>query len=311
LKIRLEGSLDQSQFEVRFHAYDWRRDVTELGQAAILHSGEPAYIVGHSMGGLVARAAAAPGMPGGDLIKQVIMLGTPNFGSFAPVQAMRGTLEMLAFIVGLDPHHDTAFYRRELFMTFPGLYDMLPAASKTGSLDFFDQGNWPADDFRPPKDHLDQARKVQTALFAGDSRFFLIAGVEEDTVVAAQLAGNEFTFTASLAGDGTVPLSCCLLGGVPTYYVPGHVPQKHMQLPALPKVMEAIFDIIQTGRTNVLPDTWTAPHKEVTLSEGEIRTQVTMVAPVARSVRTTSSQSDRRRMLRSSYLETVPAALRR
>ena len=57
LQLAIEG------FDARFHAYDWRLGIDALGAAlaaAIAAAGEPAVVVAHSMGGLVARVAARP-----------------------------------------------------------------------------------------------------------------------------------------------------------------------------------------------------------------------------------------------------------
>src|SRR5690606_26702536 len=80
-------------------------------------------IVAHSMGGLVARAALAAGAP----MRRLIMLGTPNFGSFAPIAALRATNDAVRKAGWLDMGNSAEELASEVFNTFPGLTQMLPA----------------------------------------------------------------------------------------------------------------------------------------------------------------------------------------
>jgi pimeloyl-ACP methyl ester carboxylesterase len=71
-------------FDAVFHPYDWRRDILwngrELADRLLREKRQDVVLVGHSMGGLVARAALAH--KGGERISRVIQLGTPNKGVF-------------------------------------------------------------------------------------------------------------------------------------------------------------------------------------------------------------------------------------
>ena len=57
------------------------------------------------MGGLVARAALAAA---GEKVSRLIMLGTPNYGSFAPAQVIRGTYDVVQKVAAADLEHDAA-----------------------------------------------------------------------------------------------------------------------------------------------------------------------------------------------------------
>src|SRR5262245_37295304 len=81
LKIRLKIAV----FDVDFFAYDWRQSLAGLGTTFLdaIKDVSEVMLVAHSMGGLVARAALPSA---GKKVTRLIMLGTPNYGSFAPVQ---------------------------------------------------------------------------------------------------------------------------------------------------------------------------------------------------------------------------------
>ncbi len=103
LKLRLEAA----GYTVRYFDYDWRRDLAELGaQLALRLTVEKASqvsIVGHSMGGLIARIAMQ--RPGTTHVRRLITLGTPHGGAFAPVLALRGVYPLVRKIAQLDPRH--------------------------------------------------------------------------------------------------------------------------------------------------------------------------------------------------------------
>ena len=105
--LKLKLSLERAGFDVRFHAYDWRRDVLSLGRQLMQRlradSRAPVAIVAHSMGGLVARAALPRDRD--RQISRLIMLGTPNFGSFAAALALRGAYPPVHKIALLDHEH--------------------------------------------------------------------------------------------------------------------------------------------------------------------------------------------------------------
>lgn len=244
-------------FLAEYYPFDWRLSIKDLGQQLaqkVAAERNPVRFVAHSMGGLVCRAALAPGMPGQDKVLSAVQLGTPNFGSYSPVLAFRGTHDIARKVELLDIEHNMDEYRDHLFMGFPGLYDMLPSPGKTGSADIFDPQNWPPDGHLPHEQELRRARDYQQSLYTGDGRFFLIAGVEQDTIVGARSEGGEFLYSKSDQGDGTVPLACCLLPSAKTYYVA----EEHGALPNNLSVCEAVCDLLHTGTTAKLPDHWDA-----------------------------------------------------
>jgi pimeloyl-ACP methyl ester carboxylesterase len=264
LRLKIAG------FDVGSHAYDWRQSLDTLGRelAGRLRRERAAevHLVAHSMGGLVARAAIAEGAP---KLARLVMLGTPNHGSFAPVQALRAVHPVVRQVALLDAVHSAEALVSTTFSTFPGLYQLLPAPAKWSDIDLFDGAAWPTRGPRPRQDLLDGVRRVQSMLAPADERFFLIAGMNQETVTDLRLAGGEFVYDHSIEGDGTVPLAFAELAGARTWYVE----EAHGSLPVSPVVARAVIDLIESGKTGVLPDRWAPLRRAPTrsLRDGELR----------------------------------------
>lgn len=131
----LTAVLETSDFNHEVFPYDWRK-LTTAGTAALrdlvarLHSengGNPVHLVGHSMGGLMIRAAL---LTHGDemwpKVGRVLFIGTPHYGS----QAIGGYLKNhlwgfnLMALLGV-------FLSRATFRSLWGPLAMLPAPVKT------------------------------------------------------------------------------------------------------------------------------------------------------------------------------------
>ena len=252
---RLKLSLARHGFNVDYHYYDWRLSVEDLGQElAERIADEPAdevFLVAHSMGGLVSRAALAAMPDGGDKVKRLIMLGTPNYGSFAPVQVLRGAAAMVKNVAALDVRHSADELVGEVFSTFPSLYEMLPTREKFSQVDLYDPNTWSAFKVRPRTPLLKQAPAAQALLAEPDDRFCLVAGVNQRTITDLRQGDGEFEYIESDDGDGTVPLEYAKLPGVVTYYVE----DSHGALPMNGTVCQCVHDLIETGRSSVLPQT--------------------------------------------------------
>ena len=247
LKLKLKLQLDG--YDADFFPFDWRQSLIALGKGLAAHiskEGRKVHLVAHSMGGLVARACL---LRKPKHLDRIIMLGTPNFGSFSPVQAFRGNHSLANKIAFIDPYHS----KEELagiFRTFPGLYEMIPSPEKY-PVDFFDLKTWPKTGLLPGKQALAAALKTQRLLPSDYDRLYIIAGVDQETVVDATVKDGEFVYTTSLAGDGTVPLQCALLSSAQdrTYYVG----ESHGSLPNNSDVARAVDSLLATGSTTVLP----------------------------------------------------------
>lgn len=245
--LKLKLSLEAAGFRPEFHPFDWRRDLTTLGEellAAIDRCGESVAIVAHSMGGLVARAALGNDRSG--RIARLIQLGAPNHGSFAPVQALRAVYPTVRKIAALDWHHSAEELARDVFRTLAGLYQLLPQ----GEYGFFDPARWPDDELKPDPALLAQAQDARAQLPPADERCVVIAGTGQETIVAAELRGSQFEYTIRRDGDGTVPLALAEWRGARTWYVP----ENHGALTNNNTVLAAIGDILRSGATRRLDD---------------------------------------------------------
>jgi pimeloyl-ACP methyl ester carboxylesterase len=256
LKLRLVSA----GYDADYHHFDWRQSIDKLGDELIRRlkqeRAQEVHLVAHSMGGLVSRSAIAQKAP---KIKQLIMLGTPNHGSFVPVQAIRAVYPVVRQIAAIDPFHSAEELSTRVFTTFPGLYQMLPTEEKFSTLDLYDLGIWPQQEPRPRGKVLAKAQPVQQSLAKADDRFFLIAGVNQDTVTNLRKDQDEFIYEQTNEGDSTVPLVFCRLDGAKTYYVE----ESHGSLPNNRLVGQAVIDLLASGKTNVLPDQWTRVRREV------------------------------------------------
>ncbi len=263
LKLRSAG------FNAGFYYYDWRKSLADLGKefAAYLagEKDKEIHVVAHSMGGLVTRSALAGGA---GKIGRFIMLGTPNYGSFVPVQALRGVYPIIRKIAFLDREHSAVDLAGKVFNTFPGLYEMLPFGEKFTGLDLYDVNTWPDNPPKPLEAWLKNSQKVQKSLPLPGEGSFLIAGVNRDTVVGLGMEGGKFSYEISREGDGTVPLELARIDGTKTYFVE----ESHGSLPNNGKVRKAVVELLNTGETGVLDDYREVPRSGFTrtVRDGDI-----------------------------------------
>ncbi|MFI4890279.1 MAG: lipase family alpha/beta hydrolase [Steroidobacterales bacterium] len=250
---RLQLQLRQQGFDAVLHPYDWRLGLDELGQMLaerIAGSRSPVILIGHSMGGLVARMAL--GMLPKRQVRRLILLGTPNFGSFAVAQALRGTYEFVRKVSRLDPGHSPGNLAGRVFHTFPGLHQLLPAGEVRHVANLCQPARWPASGLVPDRHLLAQVAKVRARLAPPDARYTQIAGVNCATIVNVHRRDRHFEYEMGWRGDGTVPLALALLPKTRTYYVT----EQHARLPCNADVIRAIIGLIRSGRTRALPQRW-------------------------------------------------------
>jgi hypothetical protein len=136
MKLHLEAA----GYTVRCFDYDWRRDIAETG--AVLsrrlasERAREINVIGHSMGGLVARIALQTDV--GQRIQRLVTLGAPHGGSYEPVQAIRGVYPLVRRLAQIDPMHSAETLAREVFSSFHSMYQLLPL---DGAHDLIDSRN--------------------------------------------------------------------------------------------------------------------------------------------------------------------------
>lgn len=184
---KLVGFL-QISHKVMVHDYDWRQPIAALGKeladvirkALTTNPDQPVRLLAHSMGGLLVRAAFAAdktlwpelvARPGGRLL----MLGTPNQGSYAFVENLLGQSDTVRMLARVDVTHNLQEIL-DVVAGFPGALHLLPApgfedTAGPAEVDFYQESSWRNlarlnDDFwfgdnlggRPNQAALDQAR---------------------------------------------------------------------------------------------------------------------------------------------------------
>jgi pimeloyl-ACP methyl ester carboxylesterase len=255
--LKMKLMLEIGGFRPVLHAFDWRADIERNARALVrtLESSgvRKAVIVAHSMGGLIARAALRYDKQ--RRIGKLVQLGAPNAGSYAPVLALRAVYPTVRKIAALDRLHSAEDLAREVFLTLPGLYQLLPTPQHAGELDLFDAQNWPKD-LVPNARLLDQARKVCARLPDADPRCSVIAGIEQETVTSLSMEDDMFVYEVTRGGDGTVPLSRALWQGARTWYASS---ENHGTLSTSTAVLAALIDILREGATARLSTQLPAP----------------------------------------------------
>ena len=209
--------LDASWHVLAF-AYDWRRSVFETAErleaAVAIFGGEPFHIVAHSMGGLVARLLLAkhPDIQRGG---KLVMIATPNHGSWLAVQALTIDLAAAAFFaafrVAVSPALAMATAR-----TWPSVYQLLPCPFQDAAIGAF-YANPPAGLSRA---HLAAAMKLHQTLDAmpAPPRAVYIGGI---TPLPVTVDGPRLVDVAN--GDGVVSHRLGFLEGTPVKtFLGGH-----------------------------------------------------------------------------------------
>lgn len=250
LKLQLEAR----GFDVVLHDYDWRQDLRELGvqlaQRLRADRSPRIALVGHSMGGLLARTALAQlqdDLAHANRIQRVVCIGTPHHGSIAAVQALRATYPVVCRLAAVDHRHDARQLTRSVFATFPSLYQLLP--DHTGGIDPLDPDAWPGRGARPQRARLAATRGWRKQMAPPDERFHCIVGTGQRTVTGLTRSGAQFRYEVSSAGDGTVATLRASLSGARNYYLRC----EHSELPRDEQVASALDDLLRTGRTRRLP----------------------------------------------------------
>ena len=261
------------RWRVRAFWFDWRKDL-RLSAADLetqirgwFGDDAPVHLVAHSMGGLVARTfiksyaarwktmwdEEGNGLRGGRLI----MLGTPNHGSFSVPQVMTGIDGLVKKLALLDLEHT----RRELidiFASFPGLYQMLPSPLLNQDYQrLYEAGIY--GDLKISQPLLNCAIKQHKMIadVADADRMVYVAGTNRPTfsgIKAITKLASRKSYDVTMDGDGRVSHALGRLKGkdgrtIPTYYIDA----SHGDLSVSEEVFSALKELIPHGETSVLP----------------------------------------------------------
>ena len=254
-----------AEWRVRAFWYDWRKDLSLAADSLRAHVSNwfepeaPVHLVAHSMGGLVARTfalrhadrwatmwdAEGNGKKGGRLV----MLGTPNRGSYDIPQVMTGLDATVRKLAKADLLHSRERVV-QVVNSFPGVYQMLPASETR----LYDAATWAPHGVS--QKHLDAASKHHAEIgnVVDPKRMVYVAGFNQPTFASLTAAGEldqKDSYTVTLDGDGRVTHALGKLDGVHTYFVDA----KHGDLPQTTSVLDALGDLLRTGETTVLPET--------------------------------------------------------
>src|SRR5262249_38683365 len=120
-------------FVVHEFSFDWRKGIARCADALYLHvetlrlsrPGKSFVLAAHSMGGLVACVYAARQPERRDRIERAVFFGSPLRGSYAAVEAVLGTYDLIRKLALISRGDDLDDLRR-MAATLPGLIDMLP-----------------------------------------------------------------------------------------------------------------------------------------------------------------------------------------
>jgi pimeloyl-ACP methyl ester carboxylesterase len=255
-----------TQWEVRPFPFDWREDIDKSadrleGEVRAFGGGEPVHLVAHSMGGLVSRRfiqrhrevwSSMDDPTGQGRGGRLVMLGTPNRGSFAIPLTLTGGEKLVKVLAKADLPHSLE-QLLEIIGTFPGLYQMLPSPLvELGDehTRLFDADAW--GDIPASPDLLSDANELIRDLHdvIDPGRLLYVAGFDQKTPSRIRVdQPGRFSYLETLDGDGRVPHTLGVLDGVTTYWVR----EIHGNLAKNDTVLDVITELLQTGATSRLP----------------------------------------------------------
>ncbi|NLD67547.1 MAG: CHAT domain-containing protein [Limnobacter sp.] len=281
--------------EVVPFAFDWRRPIEDEARRladtvdALLDaraaSGQPVRLLAHSLGGLVARTMQLERPQTWQRMiahpqARLLMLGTPNGGSWAPMQVLTGDDTFGNLLAAIGALFDDSG-SREVMAGMPGflqlqagLLDPVLELSQESTwqtlakkdIAFLEERNhWHQDGQQlavyrwsaPPQPILDRAvalrRRLdeQAASLASDAeRMLLVVGRSRFTPDGFRmgLEGLEY-LDAVDGGDGRVTLASAQLPGVATW----QCRVAHGDLPKARDAFDAYLELLSEGRTDRLP----------------------------------------------------------
>lgn len=259
-------------WRVHVFAYDWRQRAEENAQKLFdFLQGRnllnfPIRLVAHGSGGLLARffvqANAKLWHPsyGSEHTNRLIMVGTPNEGTYWAVQLLSGSDKLIRWLDKLDLKHSLPEVLR-IFNSFPATYELLPPWAKLNgaSQELYQRGTWGP---LPVRKHLLKSacafhEKLAHAL--DPDSMVAIMGCNQPTIHRLDIVAlGEFQFHETLNGDGRVAFKSIdlamksdsgSLACLPTYYVD----EAHGSLLRNSLVLKSVDETLRNQRTYTLP----------------------------------------------------------
>jgi hypothetical protein len=249
--------------------YDWRKDLNvaadELNAqiSNLFGDDTPVHIVAHSMGGLVARTfikrhpkrwekmwdKESDGRLGGRLV----MLGTPNHGSFDIPQIITGLEPTVKKLARFDLRNGMAEVLK-VVNSFIGPYQMMPSPLVNKKFEKLYQSETYGD-LNIPQKVLNNARNHHKYLkdVVDTKRMIYVAGDNRLTFSGIQQGKPLDSFDSydvTKNGDGRVTHELGLLKNaagnpIKTYYIE----ESHGDLPRNATILSAIEELLETGET--------------------------------------------------------------
>ncbi len=224
---------------------------------------QPLRFIAHGMGGLVVRAMIASR---GDLWDRIcerdgarlVMLGTPNRGSFDIVETLLGTSTTIRQLALLDLENDIETIV-DIVAQFPGMLELLPDKDE-----YFGNALW--NDYRrkrsgraiPKRARLSAARRTLESIATHVSsviphadRVQYVAGTSPRTVTGVEIVDGRVVLSVTPEGDGRVTYQSGHLPGVPMWYMKAAHGDLSSHSPSFP----ALTELLETGTTARLATT--------------------------------------------------------
>ncbi len=235
--------------------YDWRLGIDVLGkQLAQRIESEPhaqVHLVAHSMGGLVSRAALS--LPARRKVQQVVLLGRAQRGFLC--RRPGGARDLPGSCVnspGLMPGSPPSSSLQKYSIPFPACITCYPHPPTPPRLTCSMPRTGPAR-ARGPERNCSVPPETVARVWPkrwSAARWWSATG--QPTVTGIERVADDFVYTVTTHGDGTVPVVSARLTGAKTYYVAC----AHSELTRDPLVASAVADILKTGVTRRLTLRW-------------------------------------------------------
>lgn len=194
------------------------------------------------------------GTAAADKVRNLVLLGPANYGTFSAAFAVGGTHGLLPTLRRYAVEPAGGF--QPVMASMTGLYQLLPwdvqrvpwlAGNDLGSPAFWSP-HVPIDADRLGR-FFGWGRGVDSTAFDDRTTVILGDNAGVPTCGGATFRDGLLLPTADgLAGDGTVPHSCAVLPGAAAYLAPG---TEHSRLPMYRSVIAAIRDVLAGRRPNL------------------------------------------------------------